>query len=370
MNDKLKKGLVTVTLSAFLIFATSIYDVQAVELEPIQFTDIAGHWASQDIAFIQKKDLLFPIKNESFLPNKEITRAEFVSMIVQALGLEMDVDLDKAFEDVDVDEWYAKDLLKAKIAGLVEGDVEGKFRPHDPVTRAEMATLVTRAFSDLDAIRPSIPFKDVSNQYWAYDAILFSSQAGIIVGHNDFTFRPHQNASRAEAAVMISRIIQGGFDELPPMLEYTVENGDSLWKIAEKFQVTIESIHEVNQLEDDELYTGQVLNIPTDIVSFKEALDSSREIELIEWSKASKVFSIGKTATIIDVYTGKSFQIKRTYGVNHADVEPLTKGATATMNGIWGGPTWDTRPIIVEVDGRKLAAAMHNMPHSVQKIRL
>lgn len=369
MNDKMKKGLITVSLLVSLLFPTTIYDVQAVGGEGIHFTDIEGHWASQDIAFIQKKDLLFPIKNESFLPNKEITRAEFVSMIVQALGLDMDVDLDQAFEDVDVDEWYAKDLLKAKIAGLVEGNIEGKFRPHAPVTRAEIATLINRSFSDLDVIRPSIPFKDVSKQYWAYDAILFSSQAGIIVGHNDFTFRPHQNASRAEAAVMISRLIQGGFDELPPMLEYTVENGDSLWKIAEKFQVTIESIHEVNQLEDDELYTGQVLNIPTDIVSFKEALDSSREIELIEWSKASKVFSIGKTATIIDVYTGKSFQIKRTYGLNHADVEPLTKGDTATMNEIWGGPTWDTRPIIVEVDRRKLAAAMHNMPHSVQKIR-
>lgn len=75
MNDKLKKGLVTVTLSAFLIFATSIYDVQAVELEPIQFTDIAGHWAYQDIAFIQQEGLLFPINNGAFLPRKEISRA-------------------------------------------------------------------------------------------------------------------------------------------------------------------------------------------------------------------------------------------------------------------------------------------------------
>lgn len=229
-------------------------------------------------------------------------------MIVQALGLDMDVEMAYPFEDVDVDEWYAKDLLKAKIAGLVEGNIEGEFRPHDPVTRAEIATLINRSFSDLDVIRPSIPFKDVSKQYWAYDAILFSSQAGIIVGHNDFTFRPHQNASRAEAAVMISRLIQGGFDELPPMLEYTVENGDSLWKIAEKFQVTIESIYEVNQLEDDELFTGQVLSIPTDIDSFESNL---KEIELLEWSKASQVLSIGKTAMITDVYTGKTFNIKR-----------------------------------------------------------
>lgn len=66
MNDKLKKGLVTVTLSAFLIFATSIYDVQAVELEPIQFTDIAGHWASQDIAFIQKKTFYSQLKMSLF----------------------------------------------------------------------------------------------------------------------------------------------------------------------------------------------------------------------------------------------------------------------------------------------------------------
>jgi LysM repeat protein len=367
MNDKLKKGLITVSLSVSLLFATSVNDVQAVEVKNIHFTDIEGHWASYDIAYIQKEGLLFPIEDTSFLPQKDITRAEFVTMIVRALGLDMDLEVNQPFEDVDLEEWYTLDIIKAKNYGLVVGDAEGLFRPHDPVTRAEMATLITRAFSDLDAVRPSISFIDVPSHYWAYDAIAFSSKAGIIVGHNDFTFKPLQNASRAEAAVMVSRIIHGGFNELPPMLEYVVKNGDSLWEISEKFEVYMESIREVNQLEDDKIIPGQVLSIPTTIT--KEVLSSSPEIELIEWSEASQILSIGKAATITDVYTGNTFQIKRTYGANHADVEPLTKEDTATMYKIWGGPTWDTRPIIVEVDGRRLAAAMHNMPHSVQKIR-
>jgi LysM repeat protein len=369
MNDNLKKGLITTSLSVSLLFSTPIDGVQAAELSK-NFTDIMGHWAHDDIMFAQHEKLLFPIENESFLPNKEITRAEFVSMIVQALEVDVDLDVEQPFEDVALDQWYAKDVFTAKQVGIVEGGIDGLFHPKDPVTRAEIATLIRRSFTELEMVRPAITFTDVSESHWGFESIYFASQAGIIVGHKDYTFRPQENATRAEAAVMISRVLQGGSSDLPPMLDYTVENGDSIWKIAEKYSVSMESIIEVNQLDSEELHVGQELKIPTnEPIDNKDTIETPSYGELIEWSEASQIFSIGKTATITDFLTGKTFQLKRTYGVNHADVEPLTKADAAIMNDIWGGPTWDTRPIIVEVDGRYIAAAMHNMPHSVQKIK-
>ncbi len=94
--------------------------------------------------------------------------------------------------------------------------------------------------------------------------------------------------------------------------------------------------------------------------------DSKGKIEVLDWwTKANKVFARGSTAKVIDVRTGKSFNIKRTYGGNHADCETLTKGDTKIMKEIWGGEfSWSRRPVLVEIDGRLLAASMAGMPHA------
>lgn len=94
--------------------------------------------------------------------------------------------------------------------------------------------------------------------------------------------------------------------------------------------------------------------------------DSESKIEVLDWwTQANKVFALGSTAKVIDVRTGKSFNIKRTYGANHADSETLTKKDTAIMKEIWGGSfNWSRRPVIVEIDGRRLAASMAGMPHA------
>jgi hypothetical protein len=69
-------------------------------------------------------------------------------------------------------------------------------------------------------------------------------------------------------------------------------------------------------------------------------------------------------AEVKDVYTGKTFKIKRTMGSNHADCEAVSKEDTAIIKSIWGGFNWNTRPVIVSVGGRRLAASMSSMPHA------
>ncbi|MDF2612457.1 MAG: hypothetical protein K0S71_243 [Clostridia bacterium] len=90
----------------------------------------------------------------------------------------------------------------------------------------------------------------------------------------------------------------------------------------------------------------------------------NKPVEVVMWSSASKILARGDSATIEDVYTGKSFKIKRTFGTNHADVETLTAKDTEIMKQIWGGFTWERRPVIVHIDGRRLAASMAGMPHA------
>ena len=92
---------------------------------------------------------------------------------------------------------------------------------------------------------------------------------------------------------------------------------------------------------------------------------STGEVELLDWwTEASKVFKIGMTAKVTDVRTGRTFNIVRTYGGNHADCEAATAEDSKIIKEIWGGWSWSRRPIIVEVDGRKIAASMAAMPHA------
>jgi len=92
---------------------------------------------------------------------------------------------------------------------------------------------------------------------------------------------------------------------------------------------------------------------------------SSGKVELLDWwSEASKIFKIGTAAKVTDVKTGKTFDIVRTYGSNHADCEARTLADSNKIKEIWGGWSWERRPVIVEVNGRRIAASIAAMPHA------
>jgi len=97
---------------------------------------------------------------------------------------------------------------------------------------------------------------------------------------------------------------------------------------------------------------------------------SAPKVELLGWwNGGSGAFPVGARATVVDVRTGIRFTVKRWGGINHADVEPVTKDDTAAMKRAYGGAwSWDRRPIWVLVNGRAIAASMNGMPHMGQSI--
>jgi hypothetical protein len=98
---------------------------------------------------------------------------------------------------------------------------------------------------------------------------------------------------------------------------------------------------------------------------FGTAGTSSGKVELLDWWKeASKIFKIGMTAKVTDVKTGKTFNIVRTYGGNHADCEAKTAEDSKKIKEIWGGWSWTRRPVIIEVGGHRIAASIAAMPHA------
>lgn len=150
---------------------------------------------------------------------------------------------------------------------------------------------------------------------------------------------------------------------------HTVVSGDNIWNLSVKYGIPQAELLRVNKLTtSSRLSIGQKLTIPVHQIAIQETVSERHGEYLDWWTEAQYVFPIGKTVTITDFQTGKSFKIKRTIGANHADCETVTTADTTIAKGIWGGFSWSTRAVIVEVDGRKIAASMSFAPHDVDYI--
>lgn len=151
---------------------------------------------------------------------------------------------------------------------------------------------------------------------------------------------------------------------------YTVQKGDSLFLIGKKYGLTAAQLMKANNLTTTMIYPGQKLVIPQGSLPASASRSGVKAGELVDWSKANKIFALYSKATITDVDTGLSFKVQRRGGSSHADVQPLTKTDTATMKKIYGGSwSWNRKAIIVNVGGRRLAASMNGMPHGEGAIK-
>ena len=144
---------------------------------------------------------------------------------------------------------------------------------------------------------------------------------------------------------------------------HVVQPNESIWALARLYGIPQDLLVQVNGIADPSLIrAGKELIIPG-VVQAGAPGSAEVGVELLHWDEAKKIYTSFKVATVTDVLTGKSFQVRRYYGTYHADTEPLTAADTATLREVYGGWSWQRRPIIVEVDGRRIAASMNGMPH-------
>jgi parallel beta-helix repeat protein len=108
-----------------------------------------------------------------------------------------------AFKDVQANYW-AKGYIEALAAqNIIAGFPDGTFKPNDPVTRAQFATIVTKALTP-PTKRAAIQFKDVPSNFWAYAAIRSAYQSQFVSGYPDGTFKPQQQIPRVQALVALA----------------------------------------------------------------------------------------------------------------------------------------------------------------------
>ena len=113
------------------------------------------------------------------------------------------VELGNHFSDIDENDWYYDNVMDAANNGYISGMGDGTFAPTQATTRAQFASMIANAMGyEADPDVASM-FPDVANDFWGKAAINFCAQNGIITGYDDGTFQPNKAITRQEAASIL-----------------------------------------------------------------------------------------------------------------------------------------------------------------------
>lgn len=250
---------------------------------PAGLSDIQGHWAQKEIEEAIDRGWVNGYPDDTFCPEKTISRAEFTKMLLAATKLTPDSEIVKWMKDhasiytrdinllvvkpyqasfVDMDQnWLTKQgWTDAAIASgmVVPDDYNGKkFQPTKAIARYEIALMADRALGLVQpASRPltePLPFTDAADiQDWAKGYVAEAVKAGVIQGYPDGTFGPKKTATRAEAVVMVSRVLEEMEVGLDPSVAVTVHYVNRDETVVRDVPVT----GELTQWVDGKLYVS------------------------------------------------------------------------------------------------------------------
>jgi len=173
-----------------------------------KFSDVpTTHWALTYINTLADKNIINGYNDGTFRPSGDITRAEFAKVVVLAAGLTVSTETTAAFSDVSTSDWSYPYIITAKKAGIIGGYEDGTFRPSAKVTRAEIGKMVVLA-GNFTINTTGVSFSDVDTSHWAFNYIMTAKNLTIVNGYPDGTFGPSNNATRAEAAKMVTVMME------------------------------------------------------------------------------------------------------------------------------------------------------------------
>lgn len=178
------------------------------------FYDIKGHENQMAIEGLAKRNIINGKTDNSFEPNLTMTRAEFATITVRALGLPLKVNY--TFTDVTENDWFYSYVNTAYSYGIVNGVSDAEFDPSGTITREEAAVMVARAAklcgmnTDIEALEARdilAGFLDyVKASDWAVDSLAFCYDNAILP--NDvMEIKPKQTVTRAEIAQMLYNML-------------------------------------------------------------------------------------------------------------------------------------------------------------------
>ena len=178
------------------------------------FTDIKNHQNQTAIEALASRGIISGIGGDLFAPDATMTRAEFATIVVNALGLP--AKSSSPFTDFAVNAWYGSAVSSAYYYQIVAGTSATTFNPNGTITRQEAAVMVSRAavLCGMDVSRTEVEIRDTLAQFgdyrtvasWANGALAFCYDTGIL-DDAEFDIQPLTAIKRCEVAEMIYRML-------------------------------------------------------------------------------------------------------------------------------------------------------------------
>jgi hypothetical protein len=182
------------------------------------FADVQAHWAKEAINGLGSRLVIDGTGEGSFEPDRDMTRAEFAAIIVKGLGLMRPGTGADIFNDVMKGSWYYDAVAIAHEYGIVDGYEDGTFKPMETISREQAMTMTARAMKwtglkvelgSNETERLLSAFEDAGDASdYAARSLAACLKAGIITGRDAQVLAPQNNITRAEVAVIVTRLLQ------------------------------------------------------------------------------------------------------------------------------------------------------------------
>lgn len=179
------------------------------------FTDVSrSDWYYQFVDYVTSKGYFNGTSETTFAPAENMTRAMFVTVLFRFDGAKGDRS-QSAFTDVAPGEWYTDAINWAAANRIVDGVGDGKFAPNDPITRAQMCTMIERYLALYkkawkvtlpETGSVSVMVDENAIPAYALAAVKQCQRHGLVNGFEDGTFRPNDLSTRAQVAAVIYRM--------------------------------------------------------------------------------------------------------------------------------------------------------------------
>ncbi|MHA6481364.1 S8 family serine peptidase [Paenibacillus sp. strain BS8-2] len=203
----LATGVYYVKITANQVFQNDYYRVKLKVDELVAgFQDISNHWAKDAIVSLKTRGIINGASPYRFEPDRTITRAEAVTMVVKAYNPIVMTSAGTSLKDAG-SHWAKDAIAKAVAKGWVKGYPDGTFKPDEPITRAEMAIIIGNAEGLKTQIQNVRPFYDVSPYDWYAPMLAAMKQDGKLTGVGSNLYKPNETASRASFATLLNRYV-------------------------------------------------------------------------------------------------------------------------------------------------------------------
>jgi S-layer homology domain len=192
------------------LVSISIFTGSNAKAEVNDFNDVSkDFWAYKEIMEMRKEGIINGYEDNTFRPNNAIRRDHVAVLLARSLDLPV-VEPAEKFSDVPDDYMYANEIRKVQQANIFDG-TDGKFRPKEYLTRAQMAKVLTRAFNLQK--KANYDFPDTDN-HWAKEYVRALYSNGITFGSGGY-FKPEEKVTRAQYATFLYRALNMNLDFEP-----------------------------------------------------------------------------------------------------------------------------------------------------------